>query len=1034
MSLPYPLIDKIKAGRVALFLGSGALFGSKLPGDKKIPLGNGLRDLLCEKFLDNNFKDESLAFVSEMAISAYSLQDVQGFISEYFNDLQPAQFHLDITKFKWKAIFTTNYDRLVECCYEMTPDSLQKISCFISDEQSLDDTALQDHVLPLVKLHGCVTRTNDEKLPLILTTDQYIDHKINREGLFKYLYELAYSNTIVFIGHSLQDSNIRTVLSELEKEAPNGERHYLLKPNLSDFERDFWGKKKITALDLTFEKFMEDLCSTITEKERILPFALKSDSHPIQHFFNTHAKPSEELVLSLERDMIVLDDSIQITECDAKEFFKGLNQNWSPIVDEVAIHRNIQSKIFESVIEKSNSDRKTNTEFFVIKGEAGSGKTVLLRQLAWETMQSKLGISIWVISGKALDVYLIEELIKKSGERIFIFWDDASNNSIEINRFISKATSKKLNITVITAERYNEWNIRCNELDELITDKYSLNYLAENEIESLVDSLEKHDSLGPNLVHKTKKERCDELRDIQGRQLLVALHEATMGEQFEDIIFNEYSNIVPETARSIYLTICALDRQKIPVRAGLISRIYEITFEDFQKSFYAPLEKVVIPNSLKNQDIFYSARHSEIAEIVFNRVLHRQEDKYQEYIKILNKLNISFSSDRNAFRMLIKARSLKALFSDHNDISSIYRHAQETFGNDSYLLQQMANYERLRVNGSLDKAIELLTEAQELSPNDSSLLHSLAVCWRDRAKELIGTRQINKAINESRGYLKKIISRWGDNPYSSETAIELSIINLDHLLHDEQTPTPVINDYIRKVQQELTENKQKFPYSGHVYRLETEFSELINDNENALKALKRSFEENDREPYLAIRLSAIYIEKDEISEAKNILEKAIERRRTDHNLNFHYAEFLRKNCSSNHEELAYFYRRSFTPNDKNYQPQFWAARFLYFSAEKHQYSLELFEHIRNGRVSFEERHRIRDFDGSIDSPKQHTGTVNRKRETFGFIKIDGTGYDMFISEKEVNDGLWEAMKEGDRVTFNVAFSFNGPFAANVKPI
>ena len=258
-----------------------------------------------------------------------------------------------------------------------------------------------------------------------------------------------------------------------------------------------------------------------------------------------------------------------------------------------------------------------------------------------------------------------------------------------------------------------------------------MKYLSEDEIEELVSSLEKHDSLGPVLERKTHAERCEELRERHGRQLLVALHEATMGEPFEDIIYNEYSNIYPENARSVYLTVCVLNRLKVPVRAGLISRIHEITFEEFQKNFYSPLEKVVISKASKGNDVFFSARHSEIAEIVFKRALNEPKERYLEYINILSKLNISFSSDRASYRLLIRAKSLQELFPDLADVSAIYKHAHSVFGNDPYLLQQMANYERLRPNGSIDRAIELLSEASEAAPNDSSILHSLAVCWRD---------------------------------------------------------------------------------------------------------------------------------------------------------------------------------------------------------------------------------------------------------------------------------------------------------------
>jgi len=126
---------------------------------------------------------------------------------------------------------------------------------------------------------------------------------------------------------------------------------------------------------------------------------------------------------------------------------------------------------------------------------------------------------------------------------------------------------------------------------------------------------------------------------------------------------------------------------------------------------------------------------------------------------------------------------------------------------------------------------------------------------------------------------------------------------------------------------------------------------------------------------------------------------------------------------------------AFTPKDRNYHAQFWFARFSYFSSEAkdHQQSLDVFDHIRNGRFSFEDRHKVRDFDGGENEPRIHSGTINRKREGFGFLIMDGTGYEIFVPAKQVKDDLWDAIKEGDRVSFNVAFSFSGPFAANLTP-
>ena len=108
--------------------------------------------------------------------------------------------------------------------------------------------------------------------------------------------------------------------------------------------------------------------------------------------------------------------------------------------------------------------------------------------------------------------------------------------------------------------------------------------LSEAEIQRLLKKLAQHNCLG-HLKNLTEKERLDTFRLTAERQLLVALHEATSGKSFEELVFDEYKNIVPAEARILYLDICTLHRLRVPVRAGLISRISGISYERFRGTF-----------------------------------------------------------------------------------------------------------------------------------------------------------------------------------------------------------------------------------------------------------------------------------------------------------------------------------------------------------------------------------------------------------------------------------------------------------------
>lgn len=234
------------------------------------------------------------------------------------------------------------------------------------------------------------------------------------------------------------------------------------------------------------------------------------------------------------------------------------------------------------------------------------------------------------------------------------------------------------------------------------------------EIRTLIGLLEAQDALG-TLTDATPQERINAFARRADRQILVALHEATLGRPFEDIIENEYLRIVPHEAQKLYLTICVMNRLDIRVRAGLISRSHKIAFEEFQDRFFKPLEHIVKTDYDQNvRDNVYFARHPHIAEIVFERILNTQELRYEEYLRCINAMNLDYSTDRQAFVQMIRGRSVNDLFSNNELAKAIYEAAGEAAGDDANLYHQMGIYEMVRPNGNLIKAQEYLFEARDL--------------------------------------------------------------------------------------------------------------------------------------------------------------------------------------------------------------------------------------------------------------------------------------------------------------------------------
>lgn len=54
----------------------------------------------------------------------------------------------------------------------------------------------------------------------------------------------------------------------------------------------------------------------------------------------------------------------------------------------------------------------------------------------------------------------------------------------------------------------------------------------------------------------------------------------------------------------------------------------------------------------------YTARHPEIAHMVFEGIIIDDTDRYNEYIRVIKHLNISYDADRKSFRKLLNAKTL----------------------------------------------------------------------------------------------------------------------------------------------------------------------------------------------------------------------------------------------------------------------------------------------------------------------------------------------------------------------------------------
>lgn len=1029
MQVPHHLVEQIRAGKVVLFLGAGASRGAKSPqAPIDPPPGKELGRLLWKKFLGDAPEDKSLMVIGEYCITETDLRTVQQYIAEIFGRFVPSSTQKAISDFKWAALVTTNYDQIIERAYAENPNRLQQPVAILRTTDRVDHELRAPNTVALLKLHGCISMANEVQYPMILTIDQYITHRQGREKLFSRFQEYAGEYSVLYVGYQIEDPDLRAILLELTSADMSRPRHYVVTPHPSDRDVRMWEKKNIQALAGTFDEFMEEL-------QKQIPSALRGASftaitHPIAKKFVSHDVPSEDLLAFLENDAMYLFPGMTSDAPNAHAFFRGASYGWSAIIAGYDAKRNLTDTILSEVILLDESSRPRTSDFYLIKGYAGTGKTVFLKRIAYEAAVTFEKSVLYLRSDARLNIGPITELCRLLGERLYLFIDGVSRRGGEVAAFIRAARTAKLALTIISAERTNEWNVDGGELSSLLDESHQLRALSLLEIDGILQKLEEFNCLG-DLQNKDTDQRRQAFLSYADRQLLVALYEITSGAEFPDIVFNEYRNISSDRARRIYLVVCALNRMNVPVRAGLVHRLTGVSFTEFKRDFFGPLESIVLTEEYKPAlDMAYRARHPWVAQIVFERALPMEADRFDLYISILKEIDIGYTPDRAAFRESIRARNLRELFSEPLRVEEIYKVAETASPDDGYHYQQWAIYEMKRVNPNLRRAYDLLSHARTLMPHDRSITHTISELEMLRGASAKTEVERKLHLEQARQYAVSLTGANSDSGHGYVTLVKLAMDRLRDALQKGNLDDEDVTALTKEVEQVLTSGLQKFGNDEYLLAAEADFSHLLNNDERATKALTKAIVKNPSSAFVARSLARLLEAKGDVGEARRVLDGALRVAPGDKALNASLAGLLERSFPAETSTAEKCWRRSFTEGDTNYSSQFKYARRLYLN-DKAEDSLVVFSRLKLARVPFDEKVAISGHIRDNGKLRMFEGTVTHMEADHAWITPFGQQRTIYLHYSNVDGPKWLSLRRGDAVSFHIGFNFMGP-AATMK--
>jgi tetratricopeptide (TPR) repeat protein/cold shock CspA family protein len=843
------------------------------------------------------------------------------------------------------------------------------------------------------------------------------------------LQEWGAEHPLIFIGHSVQDADIRSVLRELQDLGDFRPRYFIVAPGADEIKARFWGTKKITLLGGTFEEFLTTLDGKISPAFRALAISKPTVRHAIEQHSQTNAPLSESTVQFLNVDVQYVNGISATPSIDPEDFYKGHSGGFAAVEKQLDVRRRLGDELAVEYLIRDQYERTAGPEVVLIKAHAGAGKSVILHRLAWDGSRDYECICLFAKPQGALLAAPLQEIIRNLRRRVYLFIDDAADRTREIEALLKRIGAEGDYLTLVIAERINEWNVHGQGAAPFVTEEYELKYLIPTEIDSLLTLLEQHHALGTRLEKLNLDERRKELSEHAGRQLLVALHEANLGIPFESILVDEFNKITPFEAQGLYLTVCVLNRLNVPVRAGLVARVHGIPFDEFKERFFKPLEHVVFAQRDEiTRDYHYRARHPHIADIVFLRVLKSDEDRFDCYIRAFKALNVSYSTDWKAFWQMVRSRNLIELFPDVQMVKAVFSTAREIVGEDPHLLHQMGIYEMNRQGGDLAEALRLLSKASDLAHYDSSIQHSIAEQKLKAADQSRTHLERSKLLRETANISAGLIRGEKTDSYAHHTLVKVRIRELEDVLAAGASEAE-IESSVKNAESTLFEAQQEFPGDSHLLEAESQLAEVLKDNDRATSALTKAFNANPRNGFVAARLARQLENSGKIDKAAETLRKALDANGTDRRLHYGYARLLMRTAPSEGDQIAYHLQRAFTDGDNNHEARLLYGRQLFINGGLDE-SRAQFRLLSKTRVAPDIKNRLL---YPIEG-RRFEGRMSRPQGTFAFVTREGPGDSIYVHATNVPNDTWEILTMGMRVRFSIAFSLRGANAFDLEII
>ncbi len=264
--------------RLVLFLGSGASAGARNASDTStLPTAYALRDRLWTGLMvpigDPDLGMMTLEHAAAIIESRKGRKRLSEEVRAAFATRQPLWMHAVLPYFKPRALFTTNYDLLIEQGWGVAAArdrTLKQLLPIYGEDQRLDPQQVT-----LFKPHGSVERAEDAlgHGRLVITLFDYFGMIASKAEMLKKWLRAFDATCAIFVGYSFMDTDIGSQLYEMRQADKSVPWYAVFPRGDAEVRRMYEQHFAIRQINRTFFELIVDLDAALN----FIPPALKVD-------------------------------------------------------------------------------------------------------------------------------------------------------------------------------------------------------------------------------------------------------------------------------------------------------------------------------------------------------------------------------------------------------------------------------------------------------------------------------------------------------------------------------------------------------------------------------------------------------------------------------------------------------------------------------------------------------------------------------------------------------------------------------------